>query len=157
MERKCLLAIRIRGGVNASVRVADTLRMLRMDKNNTSTLLDDRPEYLGMLQRAKDYITWGEPTAETVRLVLEKRGRAEGNAPIDSKVLEVLGYSSVDELASEIMSGETEFHKLEGVKPFFRLHPPKKGFKRSVKRPYRNRGELGYRGESINELAKRMC
>lgn len=157
MERKCLLAIRIRGGVNASVRVADTLRMLRMDKNNTSTLLDDRPEYLGMLQRAKDYITWGEPTAETVRLVLEKRGRAEGNAPIDSKVLEVLGYSSVDELASEIMSGETEFHKLEGVKPFFRLHPPKKGFKRSVKRPYGSRGELGYRGESINELAKRMC
>ena len=157
MERKCLLAIRIRGGVNASVKVEDTLRMLRMDRNNTSTLLDDRPEYLGMLQRAKDYITWGEPTAETVRLVLEKRGRAEGDAPIDSKVLEALGYSSVDELASEIMSGETEFHKLEGVKPFFRLHPPNKGFKRSVKRPYGSRGELGYRGESINELAKRMC
>lgn len=157
MERKCLLAIRIRGGVNASVKVEDTLRMLRMDRNNTSTLLDDRPEYLGMLQRAKDYITWGEPTAETVRLVLEKRGRAEGDARIDSKVLEALGYSSVDELASGIMSGETEFHKLEGVKPFFRLHPPNKGFKRSVKRPYRSRGELGYRGESINELAKRMC
>ena len=157
MERKCLLAIRIRGGVNASVKVEDTLRMLRMNRNNTSTLLDDRPEYLGMLQRAKDYITWGEPTAETVRLVLEKRGRAEGDAPIDSKVLEALGYSSVDKLASEIISGETEFHKLEGVKPFFRLHPPNKGFKRSVKRPYGSRGELGYRGESINELAKRMC
>jgi large subunit ribosomal protein L30 len=157
MERKCLLAIRIRGGVNASVKVEDTLRMLRMDRNNTSTLLDDRPEYLGMLQRAKDYITWGEPTAETVRLVLEKRGRAEVDARIDSKVLEALGYSSVDELASEIMSGETEFHKLEGVKPFFRLHPPTKGFKRSVKRPCGSRGELGYRGESINELAKRMC
>lgn len=157
MGRKCILAIRIRGGVNASTRVEDTLRMLRMDRNNTSTLLDDRPEYLGMLQKAKDYITWGEPTTEMVRLIIEKRGRAEGDAPIDSKVLEALGYSSVDELASEIMSGKREFHKLEGVKPFFRLHPPKKGFKRSVKRPYRSRGELGYRGESINELAKRMC
>jgi hypothetical protein len=26
-----------------------------------------------------------------------------------------------------------------------------------VKRPYRSKGELGYRGEDINELAKRMC
>jgi large subunit ribosomal protein L30 len=37
------------------------------------------------------------------------------------------------------------------------MHPPKKGFKRTVKRPYRDRGELGYRGEAINELIKRMC
>jgi hypothetical protein len=26
-----------------------------------------------------------------------------------------------------------------------------------VKRPYRSKGELGYRGEAINELAIRMC
>jgi large subunit ribosomal protein L30 len=50
-----------------------------------------------------------------------------------------------------------DVNKLEGVKPFFRLHPPKKGYRRSVKRPYNNKGELGYRGEAINELARRMC
>jgi large subunit ribosomal protein L30 len=157
MERKCLLAIRIRGGVNASVKVEDTLRMLRMDRNNFSTLLDDRPEYSGMLQRAKDYVTWGEPTVETVRLVLEKRGRIDGDHPFDSEALEALGYSSFEELAFAIFNGEAELQKLEGVKPFFRLHPPRKGFKRSVKRPYGSKGELGYRGEYINELAKRMC
>ena len=43
MEKKCFLAIRIRGGVNASHRQEDTLRMLRVDRNNTATLLDDRP------------------------------------------------------------------------------------------------------------------
>jgi large subunit ribosomal protein L30 len=37
------------------------------------------------------------------------------------------------------------------------MHPPKKGFKTSVKRPYKSKGELGYRGEKINELAVRMC
>ena len=157
MERKCLVAIRIRGGVNASARVEDTLRMLRVDRNNTATLLDDRPEFLGMLQRAKDYITWGEPTKETILLMLEKRGRADGDAPITSEALKDLGYSSMDDLATAIISGEAEFHKLDGVKPFFRLHPPRKGFKRSVKRPYGSKGELGYRGESINELARRMC
>jgi large subunit ribosomal protein L30 len=138
-------------------RVKDTLKMLRMDRNNFSTLLDDRPEYTGMLQRAKDYITWGEPTAETVRLLIEKRGRIEGDRPIDLEALKVLGYSSIDELTSVIINKGIELHKLEGIKPFFRLRPPRKGFKYSVKRPYGSKGELGYRGESINELAKRMC
>jgi ribosomal protein L30/L7E len=35
-----------------------------------------------------------------------------------------------------------------------RLHPPKKGF-RSLKQSY-PRGDLGYRGEKINELIARM-
>lgn len=156
MTRKCLLAIRIRGGVNASTRIEETLRMLRMDRNNTSTLLDDRPEYRGMLQKAKDYITWGEPTPETITVILEKRGKVNGGGSIDIKVLKTLGYSEIKDLATVIHSGSVEFHKLQGVKPFFRLHPPRKGFKRSVKRPYNSRGELGYRGEAINDLARRM-
>jgi len=157
MERRCLLAIRIRGGVNASVRVEDTLRMLRMERNMAATLLDDRPDYTGMLQKAKDRITWGEPTAETIRLLLEKRGRVPGDGPIDAETLSALGYESHDALAAALHACQVEIHRLDGVKPFFRLHPPSKGFKRTVKRPYRARGELGYRGEAINDLAKRMC
>jgi large subunit ribosomal protein L30 len=157
MERRCLLAIRIRGGVNAPVRVEDTLRMLRMERNNTATFLDDRPEYLGMLQKAKDWITWGEPTLETIRLLLEKRGEAPGGGRIDAEMLKTLGYKDLDALAAALHACQVEFNKLDGVKPFFRLHPPSKGFKRTVKRPYRAGGELGYRGDAINELARRMC
>jgi large subunit ribosomal protein L30 len=157
MKRKCLLAIRIRGGVNAWKEVVYTLRMLRMERNNTSTLLDDRPEYIGMLQKAKDYITWGEPFEDTISIMLEKRGRVNGGKPIDSETLRNLGYEDFNELSNAILSCSVEFHKLEGVKPFFRLHPPSKGFKRTVKRPYNSGGELGYRGEAINELAKRMA
>ena len=157
MERQCILAIRIRGGVNASMRVEDTLKMLRLDRNMASTLLDDRPQYKGMLQHAKDYITWGEPNVETVKVLLEKRGKQVGDDPISEEALKALGYDNLDALASALCSGDVEFHKLEGIKPFFRLHPPKKGFKRTVKRPYRSKGELGYRGEAINELAKRMA
>lgn len=157
MERRCLLAIRIRGGVNAPVRIEDTLRMLRMERNNTATFLDDRPEYLGMLQKAKDWITWGEPTLETIRLLLEKRGEAPGGGRIDAEMLKTLGYKDLDALAAALHACQVEFNKLDGVKPFFRLHPPSKGFKRTVKRPYRAGGELGYRGDAINELARRMC
>ncbi|MFT4250528.1 MAG: uL30 family ribosomal protein [Candidatus Woesearchaeota archaeon] len=35
------------------------------------------------------------------------------------------------------------------------LHPPRGGFK-SIKRSYRSRGDLGYRGEAIEELVARM-
>ena len=43
----------------------------------------------------------------------------------------------------------------EEIKPVFRLTPPSKGFKESVKQHYPE-GELGYRGKEINELLKRM-
>ena len=76
MERKSLLAIRIRGGVNCPRRVEDTLRMLRVDRNNYATIIDDRPDYLGMLQKAKDWITWGEPDVETIKIILEKKTEA---------------------------------------------------------------------------------
>ena len=156
MTTRCLLAIRIRGGVNVPTTVEDKLRLLWMEINNTATILDDRPEYLGMLQKAKDYITWGEPTVETLRRILEKRGEVPGGDDISQEALKALGYSDLNELAAALAGCSVDFAKLEGIKPFFRLHPPRKGFKRTVKRAYRERGELGYRGEAINELAPRM-
>ena len=119
MERKCILAIRIRGEINSPRRIRDTLRMLRVDRNMTATLLDDRPEYLGMLQKAKDYITWGEPNLDMVRLILEKRGRLVGDHPINDDSLSSLGYKDIDALAKALYDGDTEYHKLEGIKPFF--------------------------------------
>jgi large subunit ribosomal protein L30 len=157
MEKKSLLAIRIRGTINVPQRVEDTLRMLRIDRNNYATLLDDRPDYTGMLQRAKDWITWGEPDIETIKIMLEKRGEALGGVKISEEYLKELGFNGFSQLAEKLHSCELDINKLDGVKPFFRLHPPKKGFKRSVKRPYGNKGELGYRGEAINDLARRMC
>lgn len=156
MKKQCLLVIRIRGRVNVPKRVRDTLHMLRLRRNNTATLIDDRAGYKGMLQRAKDWITWGEPTFETIKLLLERRGEKMGGGRIDEETLKTLGYNALEELAEDLHACRVEFHKLKGIKPFFRLHPPSKGFKSSIKRPYRAGGELGYRGEAINELAKRM-
>jgi large subunit ribosomal protein L30 len=110
-----------------------------------------------MLQRAKDWITWGEPDQETIKIMLEKRGEAPGGVKLSEEYIKELGFEGFSQLAEKLHSCELDINKLEGVKPFFRLHPPKKGFKRSVKRAYGNKGELGYRGEAINELARRMC
>ena len=157
MEKNSILVIRIRGTLNVSKREEDTLRMLRVDRNNYATLIDNRADYKGMLQKAKDWITWGEPTLETVKEMLVKRGKAPGDEKLTEEYVKELGYEGFDDLAAKLVNCELSINKIEGIKPFFRLHPPKKGFKKSVKRPYLSKGELGYRGEAINELALRMC
>ncbi|MCK5670223.1 uL30 family ribosomal protein, partial [Candidatus Bathyarchaeota archaeon] len=42
MDKKCLLVIRIRGTINVSQRERDTMRFLRVDRNNYASLIDDR-------------------------------------------------------------------------------------------------------------------
>lgn len=155
MDRSCFLVIRIRGGVNTPTVVEDTLRMLRVDRNNAATLVDDRPEYLGMLRRAKDYITWGEPSLETIKHLIKKRGVAPGKGKVDD-VLSNMGFKDLDEFATALYECRIDLAKVNCIKPFFRLSPPRKGFKKSIKRSYLEGGELGYRGEAINDLALKM-
>lgn len=157
MEKKSILVIRIRGTINVSQRERDTMRFLRVDKNNYASLIDDRADFKGMLQKAKDWITWGEPTVETVTKMLVKRGRATGDVKLTEESVKELGFESFEDMAQKIVNCEVSMHQIEGLKPFFRMHPPRKGFRKSVKRAYNNKGELGNRGEEINKLAVRMC
>jgi large subunit ribosomal protein L30 len=157
MDRKSILAIRIRSNINAPQKVRDTLKLLRVERVNYATLIDDRNDYKGMLQKAKDYITWGEVDTQTILLMLKKRGQIDGRKKLNDEIIKNLGFNSLEDLANALYDCSVEINKLPGVKPFFRLHPPKKGYKNSVKRPYNNKGELGYRGEEINKLARRMC
>jgi large subunit ribosomal protein L30 len=156
MTRKCLLAIRIRGGVNASYKIEETLDLLGMKKNNYATLIDDRDSYKGMLQKTKDYVTWGEPSIETVHLLLEKRAETIGGNPLNIETIGEIGYKSLLEVASDIYNCKISIQKVNKIKSFFRLHPPRRGYKKSIKRSFQNKGELGNRGNAINELVKRM-
>jgi large subunit ribosomal protein L30 len=73
------------------------------------------------------------------------------------KVLEELGCRDMLELATKVCNGEIDLKALwSHFKPYFRLHPPKGGLKRSVKRFFGDKGEAGYRGPAINELVARM-
>ena len=157
MEKKSILVIRIRGTINVSQRERDTMRFLRVDKNNYASIIDDRADYKGMLQKAKDWITWGEPTVETVTKMLVKRGRATGDVKLTEESVKELGFESFEDMAQKLVNCEVSINEIEGLKPFFRMHPPRKGFRKSVKRPYNSKGELGDRGEEINKLAVRMC
>lgn len=151
-----MVAVRIRGVSDISQEVKDTLSMLRLTRNCHATLVDDRPAYNGMLRKSKDYLTWGEVSQENIALLLKKRGRVVGDKKLTDEYAKELGYKSLDSLAEAIFKVEVECSSLPKVKPVFRLRPPKKGFKGKIKRSYSAGGELGYRGDAINDLLKRM-
>ncbi|MHA1302679.1 MAG: 50S ribosomal protein L30 [Candidatus Heimdallarchaeaceae archaeon] len=158
VENNALLAvIRIRGRVGFYFKIKETLDMLNIRRVNYMTLIPSTSSYLGMLKRAKDAITYGEINVETLAHLLRKRGELEGRKRLTDKyVQENSEYADIEDFAKAIIEGKAKLTDLPGLKKFFRLHPPRKGFK-SVKRGYKEKGDLGYRGEAINELIVRMA
>ncbi|MCJ7721370.1 50S ribosomal protein L30 [Candidatus Bathyarchaeota archaeon] len=155
-QRKCLVAVRIRGLSDIPQETKDTLMMLRLTRNCHATLLDDRPAYVGMLRKSKNCLTWGEVSQETIAFLLKKRGKLTGDKKLTDEYAEELGYKSLDDLAESLFNVNVEFSSLPELKPLFRLRPPTKGFKGKVKKSYAAGGEAGYRGDAINDLLKRM-
>ncbi|MGD6806155.1 MAG: 50S ribosomal protein L30 [Candidatus Bathyarchaeia archaeon] len=154
-EAKCLVVVRVRGTVSALKETRETLELLRLTHTNHAILIDNRPAYKGMLQRASNYVTWGEVTKETLVEMLTKRGRLAGDKKL-SENLEKVGYKSIDELADALVNCKVSYSKLPGIEARFKLHPPSKGYKGLTKKSFRTGGEAGYRGEAINDLVKRM-
>ncbi|MFQ6074907.1 MAG: 50S ribosomal protein L30 [Candidatus Bathyarchaeia archaeon] len=154
--KRCLAIVRIRGNVNIRRELEDIFKDMHLTRENHATLMDNRPSYVGSIRRVKDYATWGDISSETIALLLRKRGRLRGGRMLtEGYVRESLGYGSIEDLAKAIHACEADFWRLPMVKPLFRLHPPKGGFRRKTKWGY-PRGELGYRGEAINDLIAKM-
>lgn len=136
--------IRIRGLVNVPREVRDTLKMLRLTRVNHCVVIPKTPDYDGMLRKASSYITWGELSQETLEKLVAKRGRLPGDGKLDSK--------KAKEVSGKILKARSS--RDSEIKPVFRLSPPSKGYK-SIRMAY-PRGDLGNRGEGINQLLKRM-
>ena len=108
-----------------------------------------------MLQKAKDYITWGEIDSELLADIIAKRGRISGNDKVTDEFLaENSDYNNISELAEALINSEVKLADVN-IKPVFRLHPPRKGYE-DIRLSFREGGTLGYRGEEIKDLAKRM-
>lgn len=147
--------VRIRGTIGITSGVRDTLKMLRIDAVNYSVVVPDNPNYKGMLNAAKDWITYGDVDKDTLVAMLKKRLRLKGNKRVDEKnIKEVTGFDSFDAFADAIIAGKSKLRDFENLQPFFRLTPPSKGFK-AIREHY-PKGDLGYRAKEINELLMRM-
>ena len=147
--------IRVRGRTGIKKNLADTLDMLNLTRISHAVVIPETPSYKGMLQKGKDYITWGEISEETYKLLLAERGRLPGKKRVTEEyVKENTDYDSIDSLATALYNGETTLKEV-GLKPIFRLNPPRKGYE-NTKKAFNEGGSLGYRSENINELIEKM-
>ncbi len=146
---KRIAVVKVRGSIGVPQKVRETMQMIGLDRVNHCAIIDDRKNYLGMLQKAKDYITWGEPSPDALRLLLRKRGRIS-----DELVAKATKYKTLDEFIGAFMKFEAELSDL-GIGKTFRLSPPRKGYA-STKKQFAKNGSLGNRGDKINSLLVRM-
>ncbi|OLC24049.1 MAG: 50S ribosomal protein L30 [Thaumarchaeota archaeon 13_1_40CM_3_50_5] len=148
------LVVRIKGTVNIPRWAQATLGCLNLDKRFRATVVPESEQYLGMLRRVKDEVAWTKADAGIVKELLEKRGRKTGYKPITKSDLPK-EYKGMDDLAAAIAENKVAITKLEGIKPWFALSPPKGGFKRKTKTQYAQNGVLGEDDELV-EIVKRM-
>jgi large subunit ribosomal protein L30 len=150
-----LAVIRIRGEAGLQRAVRDTLKMLKLDSIHNCIILPNTPDYKGMVEKVRDHVTYGEVDKQTLVEVLEKRLRSTSDERVpEDSLKEMSGHNSHEELADALLSGSVRLSNFKKIQPVLRLTSPSKGFK-ATKSHYPE-GDLGYRGNEINSLLKRM-
>ena len=149
------VVVRVRGSINVKPKIKETMKLMRLNRVNHCVIVPENETYEGMLKIIKDYVTWGEVDVETTELMLESSGKTSGNAIFTKKELKDSSFKTMKALAKNLSEGKVVMRDVPKLKPIFRLHPPRKGYE-GVKRSFKEGGALGYRGEKINKLIRRM-
>ena len=140
-----IVVIRIGGLVKVKREVAETLDRLRLRRKYSCVIIDEKNnEIMSMVKKVRDFIGYGEIDQVTLAKLIKARGKRTDKKEISE--------TEAENIAKEIMTGK----KLKDteLKPFFRLHPAKGGFK-STKLHY-PKGVLGSHGKDIVKLLERM-
>lgn len=148
------LVVRIKGTVNVPAWAKTTLANLNLDKKFRATLVAENLETLGMLRKVKDIVAWTSVDADFIKELLERRGKLSGYKPITKSDLPK-EFESIEELATAIAQNKTSMSKLNSIKPWFALAPPKGGFKQKTKTQFSQNGVLGH-NEQLVQLVKNM-
>lgn len=149
-------AVRIRGIINVNPDIKRTLNLLNLTRANHCVILQEDKSTKGMLQVAKDYITWGEIEKDVLSKLIKSRGRLMGDKQLSEEYLKSsTSHNTIDKLSEAIIGSKFKYKEIPNIKPIFRLNPPIKGYE-GIKRSYKNKGALGYRGKDINKLIEKM-
>ena len=139
-----IAAIRIKGQVKINKDIKETLDRIRLRRKYACVVIVklDKSK-IGMIKKIKDFIAYGELNKEVFEKLIEARGQLiDKSKKIDSK---------------KIIEGLEKGKRFEelGLKPFFRLHPPRGGIE-SKNHFGVGKGVLGDNKEKINEMILRM-
>jgi len=142
---KLLAVIRISGMVKVRKDIAEGLNRLRLRRKYSCVLINgNNRNLIGILKKVRFYIAYGEIDKDVLVELIKERGKSiDGN----NKKVEVDAEKVALELIQEKKLSDFK------LKPFFRLHPPRKGIKSKLQYP---KGVLGNNSKDINKLIKRM-
>lgn len=68
-----IVAIRVRGPVKVPTEINDTLDMLKLKKKNACVIISPTPSIMGMINKVKNFITFGIIDEETLKLLTENK------------------------------------------------------------------------------------
>jgi large subunit ribosomal protein L30 len=138
-----IAVIRISGAVGLDHKVKETLERLRIRRKYACIVINPTTEQIGMIRKVNDFVAFGEIKKETFIKLMEKRAQLKDKTKkIDAK-----------KIVEELEKGKS-YEEL-GLKPFFRLHPPRGGIDSKLHSGVK-KGVLGNNKEKINELIERM-
>ena len=149
--------VQLRGEVNITSRIRDTLKMLNLHHVNHCTLIPETDSYRGMIIKVHDYVAYGKPSLPVLEKIISRRAEPlEGDATIDDEwISKNTEYDSITHLTQAIISEETTLRS-QGLSPVLRLHPPRGGH-RGIKHPTKEGGQLGkHTTEEIDKLLNSM-
>jgi large subunit ribosomal protein L30 len=110
---------------------------MRLRRKYTAVLLHPTKTNLSLLKQIRSFIAYGDINHETLELLLEKRAQSiNGKKPDVKHIISNIDKKSLEDL---------------GVKPFFRLHPPRGGIDSKIHFPMK-KGVLGDNKAKINDL-----
>src|SRR3989344_5098018 len=136
-----LAVILVRGMVDVSQDIKDTIRLLRLQRKNHCVVVNITPMIRGMITKAKDYVTWGPIDDKMFHQLLAKRGKEFKSRENDAK----------NKYHYKLLIVENKKYK-----PYFTLNPPRKGFgRKGIKVAFSAGGALGYRGDKMSNLVER--
>ena len=69
--------VRVRGTVNIKPDIRKTLELLRLTRTNHCVLVEENEIYKGMLQKVKDYTTWGELSKDTLNKLMKSKAKSK--------------------------------------------------------------------------------
>ncbi len=142
--------IRVKGTVGINPDNKKTLDLLMLHKPNHLVLIQKNDSNEKMIKKVEPFITWGEIEEKTLEKLLIKRARKSGNKRIEEDELKK------EKIVQKLLKENKKLKDL-GLKPVIRLNPPSKGFEtKGIKKNYSMGGAIGYRGQDINTLIKRM-
>ena len=150
-----LLVLNLHGAINSSAQVRKALEELKVVRRFSASVVPEDPSTLGTLKLCKDRVAWAPIEADLLATLLKKRGMISATKSLDSVSLKKMGYKDHEELAAKMVEQEIRLSAVQGLRPFFRLAPPKGGFRRSMRRGSTEKGMLGS-NPRLSELVGRM-